>query len=225
VTREIVSEYSVGTLKQTDTDRLMEFRQVVSVDGKPVQTRENARTALVIGLRSAEDRARKRMLEEYERHGLVGAVTDFGILLLLFTKRGIADLTLAPKGLTMVGADQALVFEYTQKSGDTGFSDFSRRRAVRYPLHGLLYLRLRDGLPLRVTCAIQRNEDKHNYVDEGSVEYSLSAHGFLAPVSVVHRRYVDRQLTIENRFTYAPFRLFSADVEVKFTEIPDPPKP
>lgn len=224
-TREIVSEYSVGVLKETESQRLMEFRQVVSVDGRPVQTRETARTALAMGLRSNEDRARKRMLEDYERHGLVGAVTDFGILLLQFTKRGIRDLTLAPAGVTTIGTDQVIVFTYQQTSGETGLLDFSKRRATRYPLTGKVFLRVRDGLPVRVTCSIRRIEDKHEYVDEGTVDYAMSAHGFVAPVSVVHRKFIDRQLNIENLFRYASFRTFGADTEIRFTEVPGSQKP
>src|SRR5215469_18940431 len=32
--REIISEYSVGTLKESDSHNLCEFRQVISVDGR-----------------------------------------------------------------------------------------------------------------------------------------------------------------------------------------------
>jgi hypothetical protein len=224
-TREIVSEYSVGTLREGGSGRLIEFRQVISVDGQAVQSPQSARRALALGLRSTEDRARKRMLEDFERHGLVGAATDFGILLLQFTKLGIADLTVTPKAATMIGADQALVFDYEQKSGDTGFLDFSRRHAIRHPLRGQLFIRASDGVPLRVTCAIQRFEDRHEYIDEGIVEYAMSVHGFVVPASVVHRRFADRRLTIENLFHYKPFRMFAADTDIKFTEVPEPPKP
>lgn len=224
-TREIVSEYSIGALKETGSDRLTEFRQVVSVDGRPIQSRESARHALSLGIQSAEDRVRKRMLEDFERHGLVGSVTDFGILLLQFTKRGIRDVKLTPAGATMIGGDQALVFDYQHTSGETGVVDFARRKITRYPLQGKLFVRLRDGLPLRVTCTVRRVEDKHEYRDEGSVDYALTAHGFVAPVSVVHRGVVDGQLTVENLFHYTPFKTFGADAEIKFTEVPDPPPP
>src|SRR5579883_148449 len=39
-TREIVSEYTVGALRESESNNLVEFRQVISVDGKPVQTAE-----------------------------------------------------------------------------------------------------------------------------------------------------------------------------------------
>jgi hypothetical protein len=224
-TREIVSEYSVGVLKQTGSDNLMEFRQVVAVDGQPVQSHETARRALAMGLRSAEDRVRKQMLEDFERHGLVGAVSDFGILLLQFTKRGIRDLKLTPYALTHVGSEQALVFNYEQVSGDTGLLELTKRRATRYPLSGRVFVRFSDGVPLRISCSIQRKDGKKEVLDQATVEYALSSHGFYAPASVVHRQYIDRQLVLENQFRYAPFRTFGADTEIKFTEIPEPPKP
>ena len=51
--REIVSEYSFGALSETATHNLLEFRQVISVDGRAVQTPENARRALSVGIQSA----------------------------------------------------------------------------------------------------------------------------------------------------------------------------
>src|ERR1700676_5420300 len=44
--REIVSEYSVSVLKDSESRNLLEFRQVVSVDGRPIQSAETARHAL-----------------------------------------------------------------------------------------------------------------------------------------------------------------------------------
>jgi hypothetical protein len=224
-TREIVSEYSVGALGAGDSERLVEFRQVVSVDGQPVQSAERARHALSLGITSNEDRVRKRMLEDFERHGLVGAVTDFGILLLQFTKRGIRELKMEPRGGTLIGSDAAVILGYQQTSGPGGVLDFSNRKATRFPLQGLLFVRAADGLPLRITVEIHRVESGHQYDDEGTVDYGPTPHGFLGPVSVTHRGYVDKQFTVENHFRYAPFRRFSAEAEVKFTEIPDPPPP
>jgi hypothetical protein len=36
---------------------------------------------------------------------------------------------------------------------------------------------------------------------------------------------VDGQLKTENLYRYEPFKLFSADAEIKFTEVPDTPPP
>src|SRR2546423_6908733 len=41
--REIVSEYSYGALKDSASRNLTEFRQVISVDGRRIQTADSAR--------------------------------------------------------------------------------------------------------------------------------------------------------------------------------------
>jgi len=84
-TREIVSEYSVGALRESESGALVEFRQVVSVDGRRVQSAESASHALSLGIHSPDDRLRKRMIEEFARHGLVDIATDYGTILLAFT--------------------------------------------------------------------------------------------------------------------------------------------
>ena len=56
--RQIVSEYSVGALKESASRDLCEFRQVMSVDGRKVQSLESARHALSLGLnRQTTERA------------------------------------------------------------------------------------------------------------------------------------------------------------------------
>ena len=57
--------------------------------------------------------------------------------------------------------------------------------------------------------------------NEASIEYALSAHGFLAPASVVHRHIVNGKLVTENFYRYEPFRLFKAETQIEFSNIPD----
>src|ERR1035437_10723863 len=90
--REIVSEYSVGILKESVVQNLTELRQVISVDGRQIQSPERARHALSLGITSPADRIRKRMLEDFAAHGLVDIATDYGIILLAFNKRGLENM-------------------------------------------------------------------------------------------------------------------------------------
>jgi hypothetical protein len=225
--REILSEYSIGSLRDSSPELLVEFRQVISVDGRKIQTPEKARHALTLGLRSPDDRLRKRMLEDFEKHGLFGAATDFALLLLQFTRRSIRDVELSVAGETRIGADPALVLNYRQISGPGAVLDFFSRKATRHVLKGQLFVRKPDGLPLRITALIERTERGHTYRDDATVEYTLSSHGFLTPASVIHRAFVDSQLITENLFRYAPFKRFSAEAELNFTEVPElsSPKP
>ena len=223
--REIVSEYSVGTLKESNSPDLVEFRQVVSVDGRRVQSAASARHALSLGIHSADDRVRKRMLEDFAKHGLVDVATDYGLILLAFTKRGLENMQVKPAGAARVGAEDALVLSWQQTSTTGGELEFFGNQSVRRPLQGILYVRKSDGLPLRVQAWAEHPDAKRTIRDEATVDYALSTHGFLMPASVVHRHLVDGQLKTENLYRYEPFKLFSADAEIKFTEVPDTPPP
>src|SRR5207247_4872148 len=118
--REIVSEYSVGILKESASRNLCEFRQVISIDGRKVQSAESARHALSLGLKSADDRVRKRMLEDFARNGLVDIATDYGLILLAFGKRGQQDMHFVIAGEEQVGADTVLVLNWEQTTDAGG---------------------------------------------------------------------------------------------------------
>ena len=90
--REVVSEYTIGAVGPSDSSNLLEFRQVISVDGHPLQTAEAARHALSLEMRSPDDRLRKRMLEDFARNGLADVATDYAMILLAFTKRGLEQV-------------------------------------------------------------------------------------------------------------------------------------
>jgi hypothetical protein len=219
--REIVSEYSVGSLSESASHDLVEFRQVVSVDGRRVQSAESARHALSLGVHSTDDRLRKRMIEDFASHGLVDIATDYGTILLAFTKRGMELLEIKPAGEDRVGADAAQVLSWRQVSGPGVALEFNGRRSARRALEGRLWVRRSDGLPVRVESWMEHADGDHKVRDEATVDYVLSSHGFLTPASVVHRHVVDGQIITENLYRYEPFKLFTADTEIKFTELPD----
>ena len=237
VVRQIVSEYSVGTLKESTVQNLTELRQVISVDGRKVQSAASARHALSLGVTSADDRIRKRMLEDFAKHGLVDIATDYGIFLLAFTKRGLENMKVTLGGEEQVGADAAWVLNWQQTSPDAGLLQFVGNQASRVALHGRLLVRKSDGLPLRIQSWTEHSEDATQILlqswsghpptqtvrDEATVDYIQSAHGFLTPASVVHRHLVDGHVMTENLYRYEPFKMFSADAEIKFTELEAPP--
>ena len=239
VVRQIVSEYSVGTLKESTVQNLTELRQVISVDGRKVQSAASARHALSLGVTSADDRIRKRMLEDFAKHGLVDIATDYGIFLLAFTKRGLENMKVTLGGEEQVGADAAWVLNWQQTSPDAGLLQFVGNQASRVALRGRLLVRKSDGLPLRIQSWTEHSEDATQILlqswsghpptqtvrDEATVDYIQSAHGFLTPASVVHRHLVDGHVMTENLYRYEPFKMFSADAEIKFTELETPTPP
>ena len=221
VTHEVVSEYSVGRLKNSESTNLYEFRQVITVDGKAIQSAESARRALSMNIRSQDEQVRKRMLEEYAKWGLVDVATDYGLILLAFTRRGLDNMQIQPVGSSMVGADAATVFAWKQVSDSGGELEFHGRVAVHQALSGRLWVRSKDGLPLRIEAWAEYGAGDKRVRDEGVVEYVLSGHGFLTPVSVSHKHLVGGKVITENHYRYEPFKLFAADAAIKFDA--DPP--
>jgi hypothetical protein len=214
-TREIISEYSFGSL-QDAPGSLHEFRQVTSVDGKAISAAATARHSLALGLASADDHARKRMLEEFQKYGLTNAVVDFGPLLLLFTKRQIPNYHFELAGEDRIGADRVKVVSYKQISGPDRMLVFQGHRAIHQPIQGRIYARVPDGLPLRITIIESRADGKTVFRDEAVVDYTPNAQGFLAPAAVTHKGFAGDQLLVEDEFRYTTFRKFGADAAIKF---------
>jgi hypothetical protein len=216
--REIVSEYTVGRLKGSESSDLVEFRQVIAVDGHPVQSADNARHALSLGVLSADDRARKRMLEDFARHGLVDVASDYAMALLAFTGRGQQQLRIEPIGEDRIGSDDAMVFSWAQTTARGGELVFAGRQTTRQPLQGKLWVRMSDGLPLRIWLWAAYKTAR----DEATIDYAMSPHGFLTPASVRHRHIVEDRVTTENLYRYGPFRLFGADANIRFAPLEPP---
>jgi hypothetical protein len=222
-TREIVSEYGYSTFKDAP-DSLHEFRQVVSVDGRPVNKVEKARTTLTLGVSSADDRLKKKMLQQFEKYGLVGAATDFGPMLLLFRRRQLANYSFQFTGAGRIGADKALILSYRQLEGPQSLTIFEGRTATRARLQGQLWVRESDSLPLRITLNTEQEEDGRKATYQATVDYARSSHGVMLPASVRYVRLVDGEMMVENLFEYSNFRMFQVEAEIKFTPAEPPPK-
>lgn len=216
---EIVSEYSVGHLKGSPATDLLEFRELREMDGKPVQTPQVARRALTRDVQAGEDRTRRQILAEFTRLGLVDVATDYGLVLLAFTSRGLPLLEIKPAGEAFVGTEEAVKLDWAQRTG--GALEFRGRKVARRPLAGSIWIRKSDGMPLRIFAWFEHDEPKHTLRDEASVDYVVSAMGFPVPATVVHRHYVDGQGLTENLYTYEPFRLFTTDTTIRYSGTTD----
>jgi hypothetical protein len=239
ITRQIVSEYGYSTLKDSP-NALHEFRTIVSVDGKKAPGAEKARKTLTMGVTSPDDTLKKEMLRDFEKHGLTGAATDFGQVILLFTKRRLADYQFGIVGQGRMGADTAAVLAFQQKAGAESLTTFAGREALHTGLQGFVWVRLPDYLPLRIRLLSSRRGGPYVFHTDATVEYAMSPHGCLLPASVVQRetavpaatfakqgpqqmsqlvqKPMEGILLSENVFQYAPFRKFGADSELKFTD-------
>jgi hypothetical protein len=219
---EIVSEYSVGSLKGDPAGALLELREVLANDGRTIQTPVAARKALERDLSLGAEKIRRQLLTQFTALGLVDVATDYGLLLLLFTRRGLPDLELVPAGTSWVGTEEAAAYEWRQHTA--GLLEFRGRKVTRRPMHGRIWARKSDGMPLRISASMEHDEPKHNVADDATVDYELSRAGCPMPASVVHRHFVDGQVLTENLYTYGPFRLFTSDTTIRYTDEADPKK-
>jgi len=214
---DIVSQYTIGHLKGSGQTALLEFRELVSMDGNPIQTPAAARRALSEDVKSGEEQTRKRILAEFTKLGLIDVATDYGTILLAFTTVGQADLTLAHAGDAYVGAEEAYRIDWVQNSG--GALEFRGRKVNLRPLRGSIWIRKTDGLPLRISASFEHAEPQHTLRDDATIDYVVSALGFPTPLTVAHRHFVDGQALTENLYTYEPFHLFTTDSKIRYDTV------
>ena len=219
--RQIVSEYGFISFPG-DADTLHELRRVLSVDGKSISDAKKDEESLARVI-SLKDEAREReLLKEFEKYGLVGAVTDFGPLLMLFTPREIEHFEFAFARSQFVGASRALIFRYAQLDGPellTIFESTSKGKPYKTRVAGEIWVREGDYLPLRITVAVGQGGSSA-VREEAAVDYSPSSFGTLVPTAVEHKELVRGQLNVQNSFVYTDFHKFGADAQIKFTSTP-----
>ncbi len=207
--RKIVSEYGFSTF--TSDGSLHELRQVTSVDGRPVKN--NGPDALARIILATDDNRKRELLEQFQEHGLVGAVTDFGPLLLLFTPANIIRYEFSYLRAGTIDNTPALVFSYKQIDGPAGLTVFDMQRGETQTLTiaGEIWVRA-DYLPLRVTL----NSSSGDVQQEATVDYALSRFGALLPTATHHRELRAGKVSAENSFTYSDFKRFGASADVIF---------
>ncbi|HUQ90994.1 MAG TPA: hypothetical protein VM120_04875 [Bryobacteraceae bacterium] len=217
--RKLTSEYGFAVFKE-DSQNLHEIREVLSVDGRQVKGPGKLRETLSMGLNTDSDRMKKKLLKEFEGYGLREAATDFGQVILLFTKRQLANYTFRPLRTGFIGAERALVVSYEQIQGKSAMTVFEGKLVVKHRLRGELWMRDSDGVPLRITMDVSRLEKNVPLRHLAVVDYQQSAHGIVLPASIIYAEAVGSQVMIENRFRYSGFRMFGASSDVKFTVEP-----
>jgi hypothetical protein len=217
VSHEVVSEYGYGGVPEAPKS-IHEIRKVISSDGKQVTTTAKARQAMTLGLHSDDDKLKKRLLEDFEKHGLRGAVTDFGQVILLFSARHRKDYEFEMNGEKLIGTDKVTVIEYKQVGGSGGVTLFRGNAEAKQPVQGEILVRKTDGLPLRITMTSLATTVEGAVKDELSVDYDESLLGCILPATVVHRESLKDIVVSENTFRYGPFRRMEGGEKLQVPE-------
>jgi len=185
------------------------------VDGRAVQDPKKAQQELAAIVTAADDKRKKELLEQFEKYGLVGAVTDFGQLLLLFTTGEIAHYEFTYRRVENQGNAHLLVFGYQQLDGPEGLTVIDARRGdpgKNMRIAGEVWVREAGLIPARITLVTSQESVRQ----EASVDYAMSSFGALLPFWTEHRELRGSQVVAQNQFSYADFHKFDASSEIKF---------
>lgn len=209
---EIASEYAFALLGQ----QIHELRQVISVDGKRVAGETQAQDALAKMVTGNDDERKKRALQQLEKYGLRGGATDFGQILLLFSRGMIERYEFTAAGTRLMGTVAAQVFRYQQLDGPQALTVFrgnsgaGSAAAQRLSVQGEIWVREEDGLPMRITMTATDNSTDKSLREEAMVDYAMSAFGTLLPVEAMQRELRAGEEVAENKFSYRDFHRFAA---------------
>jgi hypothetical protein len=213
--RRIISEYSFASFAG-EGGAIHELRRVTSLDGRKLQDSKKAQDELAAIVMAGDDKRKKELLTQFEKYGLVGAVTDFGQLLLLFTSGDVNHYEFTFRRMENQGTSRLLVFGYQQIDGAEALTVVDARRGQEtrnVRLSGEVWVQENSFLPVRVTLVSGSQELVR---EEASVEYAMSPFGAVLPFFTDHHELRGTTVVSENKFSYTDFHKFAASSDIKF---------
>jgi hypothetical protein len=220
--RTIISEYTLALFSGDDAPggagTFHELRQVTSIDGKKIADAAKAQQMLAKAVTSSGEPLRLQLLKDFERHGLLGAVTGVGPMLLLFSERDLPRYEVLYLREEYQGAARLLVFSYRQIDGE-GLSVFDARKdegPKHMQISGEIWVREVNYTPVRITMAASQGEGATLVREEARVDYVMSQWGALVPQSAEHRELRAGHAVAENRFEYARFEKFGPSADTLY---------
>ena len=218
--RTIISEYGFTLLGGDGGEKtLHEIRQVTSVDGKKIQDSKKAQAALAKAITANDDGRKEALLKQFEKYGLLGAVTDYGQALLLFTRRNIARYEFTNQGVNFLNGQKLLVFGFRQIDGPEAVTLIEEKRNNRVRdlrIEGQIWVRSDNFVPLRIIMRAHQNWSTDPVWEDASIDYAMSPYGALLPVKTEHRETRAGKITAENNFEYTNFKKFGASSDITF---------
>ena len=203
---EIVSQYGFAVFGGSS---IHELRQVTAVDGKRVAAERRAQEDLAKLVTSNDEERKKRALQQLEKYGLRGGATDFGQLLLLFSRANLERYEITYAGPRMVAPVRMQAFRYKQLDGPEAVTVFERGQTQRLSVEGEIWVREADGVPVRVTMvatgAATGKSSENTLREEATVDYAVSEFGPVLPFQTTHRELRGGEVVTENTYRYDGF--------------------
>ena len=211
--REIISEYGFAVF---GTGAIQELRLVIAVNRKHVEDEKKAQEDLASLVTGNNDQRKRRALQQLEKYGFRGGATDFGQILLLFSKATQERYEITYQGERDAGETRVQAFHYKQLDGPEALTLFRQGHGggdqAEQPRHlnveGEIWVREPDGAPVRITLVATDNSSDQAVREEAAVDYARSEFGALLPVATHHKESRAGSIVTENQFTYAGFHRF-----------------
>ena len=207
-THDVVSDYALGEIGESHV--IHEIRSVLTIDGRMISPADEARHALAIGIQSPDDELKHRLLENFERNRLEGAVTDFGQVILLFTAAAQSHYRFSlwhERGHErLLNGEPMIALDYKQMSGAAGLTVFHERAMDVRTTEGEIWFRDSDLLPLRITMFTEAPIGGNLTIrDEVVIDYTATPFG-LAPLHIDHMQFLGADLLVENDLQYSGYQ-------------------
>lgn len=199
----VVSKYGFVSFREAP-EALREMRQIETIDGKPAKTDKSLK-AVASAVTASDERQKRKMLEDFEKAGLLGVATNLGQLLLLFTGPKVQNYDFSFQSQRFVGADRVMIFTYTQVQGG-GMTTYRGKDTMRSKLSGEIWV---DGdyRPLKVTLnSVVEAADKKVIRQEMEVRYAPTVYPCVLPTHARHREFRDGVVEVETVYEYSSFR-------------------
>jgi hypothetical protein len=203
-THDVISDYAFSEIGQPRA--IHEIRSIISVDGRTISHEDEARHALAIGIQSPDDEMKHKLLENFERNRLEGAVTDFGQLLLLFSAAAQSHYQFTMGKERLLHTVPMIALQYKQVSGVSGLTTFRERVAETRPMEGEIWLRHSDLLPMRITMFTEKPLGTNLTIrDQAVIDYTPTPYG-LAPAHLDYMQFLGSDLLVENDLQYSGYQ-------------------
>ena len=203
--RVIVSQYSYIPVDEKGGS-LREARNILTVDGLQWNKKQPL-DSLAKAVTVRTDVQRRKLLEDFESHGLAGILTDSSQSILLFAQgnAGRYEFTYEGEDKDEIGVP-LYVLRFQQIDGNQAFHVYENKGVVSDKLRGKVWFRKADLLPVKVGMETVRQLKQSKMRDTVVVSYAKSDFGFLLPAKVLHEQYENNFLNVVDAFDYSDFR-------------------
>ena len=208
--RQVVSEYGFAVF---GGGSIHELRQVLMVNRKRIADDRKAQEDLASLVTGNDDQRKRQALQQLEKYGFRGAATDFGQILLLFSRSTQERYEITYEGERVVSPMRVQTFHYKQLDGPEALTVFRQDQgypAQRLNVEGEIWVREPDDVPVRITLVATDSSSDQVLREEATVEYAESDFGVVLPSETDQKELRAGQVVTENKYMYSGFHRFGA---------------